>query len=1102
MTTELGSLLVRIGADVSGLTSGLSEAKATMQTAGASIARTGAKMTAGVTAPLVGLGTAAVMSATKFNGSMANVATLLTDLGTDAAPRLDQLSASVQAMSISTGKSTQDLAGGLYQVISAFGDSAETAQILEINAKAAAAGLATTTEAINLTSAVTKGYGDSSAEAVQRVSDLAFQTVKLGQTDFPGLASAMGSVVPIASSLGVAQEELFAVMATATGVTGMLASEVGTQLRGVMQSMMAPTASMAELMTSMGFASGDAMLQNLGLHGSMQAIVQASKDSGQPLQAFMGSIEGQTLALALADPLAESYIKNLAAMGDASDATATAFAAQTQGINALGFQLTQAQRKMEVFWQKLGAAIGPVVLEIVNMLEPLGDQLLGLAEQFVGLAPSTRRWVVLIGLGAAAVGPLLVGLGFMVTTLGSLAPVLGVVAGAFALLLSPLGLVVAGLAALVYFDVGGIQAKFVAFGDALRTAWTAVGTDLWDALSWVFTGNGAEVDWWWDITAGIAEAFGGLGDSSAWMSGAADEIATSLYHAGAAISDVINEIKSFVGGDGSFGELGAAVLAAVNTIAASFGAAVGAIDWSGLLESAGDVGSQIAATVTGWFSGIDWGAAFDGAVDVATMVADTLAGWRDSILSAATGALSGIDWSSMSLDFSAIGRAVLGPLNTAISAIDWSGLLESAGDVGSQIAATVTGWFSGIDWGAAFDGAVDVATMVADTLAGWRDSILSAATGALSGIDWSSMSLDFSAIVDRLSAAIDNLDVTSIDWLAFIGRAVLGSLNTAISVIEWVASSEQFGALVTAVMDGIAAIEWSTVALSLGGLAVAVGDKIIEFAGGLAQSAADKINAVDWSAMSLSFAGLLQSITASITGTDWSTIGASVGTAVKNVFSADGENGNPFQNLASAVRNAIANIEWVAIGSAFAGLVTAVRDAIAAAFVGFLEGLGLNLDASMIKWSDYIKNLSWSSFIPDNLSWSSFIPANLSWKDFIPANLSWNDFIPSRVRWGDFITGLKWSDFIPKWAQGLVGENATGTTSWKGGHTVVGERGPELVALPPMSRIWSNRQSDEIVGAAAAAGGPVVGTVIVNNGLDVEELAYRVAGLRRRRGVR
>ena len=1010
MTTELGSLLVRIGADVSGLTSGLSEAKSTMQTAGASIARTGAKMTAGVTAPLVGLGTAAVMSATKFNGSMANVATLLTDLGTDAAPRLDQLSASVQAMSISTGKSTQDLAGGLYQVISAFGDSADTARILEINAKAAAAGLATTTEAINLTSAVTKGYGDSSAEAVQRVSDLAFQTVKLGQTDFPALASAMGSVVPIASSLGVAQEELFAVMATATGVTGMLASEVGTQLRGVMQSMMAPTASMAELMTSMGFASGDAMLQNLGLHGSMQAIVQASKDSGQPLQAFMGSIEGQTLALALADPLAESYIKNLAAMGDASDATATAFAAQTQGINALGFQLTQAQRKMEVFWQKLGAAIGPVVLEIVNMLEPLGDQLLGLAEQFVGLAPSTRRWVVLIGLGAAAVGPLLVGLGFMVTTLGSLAPVLGVVAGAFALLLSPLGLVVAGLAALVYFDVGGIQAKFVAFGDALRTAWTAVGTDLWDALSWVFTGNGAEVDWWWDITAGIAEAFGGLGDSSAWMSGAADEIATSLYHAGAAISDVINEIKSFVGGDGSFGELGAAVLAAVNTIAASFGAAVGAIDWSGLLES--------------------------------------------------------------------------------------------AGDVGSQIAATVTGWFSGIDWGAAFDGAVDVATMVADTLAGWRDSILSAATGALSGIDWSSMSLDFSAIVDRLSAAIDNLDVTSIDWLAFIGRAVLGSLNTAISVIEWVASSEQFGALVTAVMDGIAAIEWSTVALSLGGLAVAVGDKIIEFAGGLAQSAADKINAVDWSAMSLSFAGLLQSITASITGTDWSTIGASVGTAVKNVFSADGENGNPFQNLASAVRNAIANIEWVAIASAFAGLVTAVRDAIAAAFVGFLEGLGLNLDASMIKWSDYIKNLSWSSFIPDNLSWSSFIPANLSWKDFIPANLSWNDFIPSRVRWGDFITGLKWSDFIPKWAQGLVGENATGTTSWKGGHTVVGERGPELVALPPMSRIWSNRQSDEIVGAAAAAGGPVVGTVIVNNGLDVEELAYRVAGLRRRRGVR
>ena len=56
---------------------------------------------------------------------------------------------------------------------------------VEINAKAARAGIATTADSINLTSAVTKANGDTSAAAVQHVADLAFKTVELGQTTFP-----------------------------------------------------------------------------------------------------------------------------------------------------------------------------------------------------------------------------------------------------------------------------------------------------------------------------------------------------------------------------------------------------------------------------------------------------------------------------------------------------------------------------------------------------------------------------------------------------------------------------------------------------------------------------------------------------------------------------------------------------------------------------------------------------------------------------------------------------------------------------------------------------------------------------------------------------
>jgi hypothetical protein len=51
-------------------------------------------------------------------------------------------------MAISVGQSTSNLNDGLYQVVSAFGATDDSLAILEINAVAAAAGLATTSEAI------------------------------------------------------------------------------------------------------------------------------------------------------------------------------------------------------------------------------------------------------------------------------------------------------------------------------------------------------------------------------------------------------------------------------------------------------------------------------------------------------------------------------------------------------------------------------------------------------------------------------------------------------------------------------------------------------------------------------------------------------------------------------------------------------------------------------------------------------------------------------------------------------------------------------------------------------------------------------------------
>src|SRR5439155_24655320 len=180
---------------------------------------------------------------------------------------------------------------------------ADTTKILDTNARPAAAGLSTTREAIDLTSAVTKAYGDTSAGAVQHAADLALRTVQLGQTTFPELATSIGKVIPLAAAMGISQENLFAVMATATGVTGS-AAEVTTQFRGVLQSLMKPSEDITKLLKGLGFESGKAMVAQMGLQGAIGTIVDVATQTKTPLQNFIQQIEAAPLALALAGPQA------------------------------------------------------------------------------------------------------------------------------------------------------------------------------------------------------------------------------------------------------------------------------------------------------------------------------------------------------------------------------------------------------------------------------------------------------------------------------------------------------------------------------------------------------------------------------------------------------------------------------------------------------------------------------------------------------------------------------------------------------------------------------------------------------------------------------
>ena len=354
----MGTLDPSVAKSVAEANKKFSGIKAGVAVAGAAIA--------GATTAAVAFGKTSLDAAAKFETGMSNVATLLDGDTATVNKRIAEMGDDIMGVAKKTGLATDDLSNGMYQIVSALGDSADATSQLEVAAKAAKAGGATTVDAINLLSAVTKGYGDTSGEAWSKASDLAFQTVKLGQTSFPELAANMGKVVPIASALNISQEELFGSFATLTGVTGSTA-EVATQMKSVFSGLMTPSTALSEKIGELGYESANAMLDQLGLIGTLDKLSAACGDDKQAVAKLFSSVEAQTAVLALAGSQTENWVQKTEAMAGAADATSNAFDKSTDNLQG---KLDKMKQVFETFKIRVGNILIPIVTNIVDKAIP------------------------------------------------------------------------------------------------------------------------------------------------------------------------------------------------------------------------------------------------------------------------------------------------------------------------------------------------------------------------------------------------------------------------------------------------------------------------------------------------------------------------------------------------------------------------------------------------------------------------------------------------------------------------------------------------------------------------------------------------------------
>ncbi len=1039
----VGSLVVRIGADVSGLDKALQTAQGKLRAAGAQMKQLGAGLTLGVSAPLGALAVGALNSAADFESAM----NMMQAVSGATGNQMESLSAQALEM----GRVTSFSAGQAAQAQLELAKSGMTAEqvmgalpgVLDL----AAAGGLDLANAAEIASNTLNAFGLPAAEAATVANTLA-AAANASSIEVTDLADGMKMAGSVFASNGQSVETLATAMAV-LGNNAIKGSDAGTSLKTMMMRLAAPTKEGAGAMAELGISVYDAQ-------GKMV-----------PFEQVIGSLQKATAGLS--DEQRNSALNTIFG-ADAIRSASILIGEGTSGWDEMAASVEKggaASALAKARMKGLGGALqyfkGTLDSVMIQSASPFLDTTNGMVRGAADLiaqvttlpAPVQQFGAVLLAVAAAA-GPLLI--------------ILGTMTSALAGLMSPIGLAIAGIMLL--------GAAFASDFMGVRTLTMQVGQ-----LFATFAKSQSVVQAWQRISQAVGQVVSAVGEL---FSGNTDlgSIAGKIGDAVAKIPTALSDLF----GSTDFGKLRDGIVAALG---------LNNIDFSGVLASVQAFALNFAAAVTSF----DYGGAFDG-LKANTLSAIQAIDWTpvatgfEALKTSVVGAVTSIDWGGALVTAGSFLDGLKTGVVSAITSIDWAGILTAAGDIYATYAAAVVGLLRTIDWGGMLATAGDIyvgyaqAVVKAIKVVNWS-GLAGAVAGAITAIDWGrGITIAGNVFINLVGAVVGA--VTTIDWSGALANAgaVFNDLRDKVvsylTNLDWTPIETALAPLKTKIDNALVPLQTSIEAFDPGKALASVGDQINKMRDDMLANMTTVVTTTDWTAV---ITGMIDSLTAKIAETDWSVVAkvwiASLAVALQTSLTAmvwvmSSENWNGF---ASAVMTSLMAIDWSTVGASLGGL----RDAIAKALGEFASGLTEGFKTPV--WLSELLGWKWPSLATlTDWKWPALTDL-LNWK--------W----PSLPEWTWPKIG------VPDWVNWLMSfnpfgggtntdtaHNALGTPRWPGGYTWLNENGPETVWLPSGSVIAPASKT------AGGQGGVVIQQVTINTPMDLEELRWKLTNLTRRRG--
>jgi TP901 family phage tail tape measure protein len=402
-----------------------------LQAQGQNLQQLGAGMTAFFAPVAVALGYAVTQGQT-FDRTMSNINSILQLGAEDAAT----LRAELLAVGSGTVAGPQAVAEAYYEIVSGVADATTHMAILNAaiaTSEAGQANLQATTSALISTM---NAYGFAASDAAY-VSDVFTRTVAMGVLTMDELAAAFPLVTGLGAQFGIGIDELGGSMAYLTA-QGYSASQSATFMRAMITTLLNPTAELQAAIEALGYESGAALLEAEGLTG---AYLLLSQQNGG-LDGLITNTEALNGALVLTNDGAQAFMTTY-----------------TEGIDGATARSGDIQNQTEQ-WLLLKSQLDALAIQVSSVLMPI---LLGLVTDYIAPTitavqgwiqenPQLTQGILLITMGLIALGPIIGGIGTLMTIAGGAIGVVSMATGgltlALAVLTSPLvavGAIVAGL---------------------------------------------------------------------------------------------------------------------------------------------------------------------------------------------------------------------------------------------------------------------------------------------------------------------------------------------------------------------------------------------------------------------------------------------------------------------------------------------------------------------------------------------------------------------------------------------------------------------------------------------------------------------------------